>query len=336
MSGAENPLVSVIIPCYKQAHFLGEAIESVRRQTYRNVEIIVIDDGSPDNTSEVAARYVGVKCVKQENRGLPGARNRGIAESKGDYLVFLDADDRLLPHALETNLQHLLAHPECAFVHGHYRLITVEGQPLPTPKRHHCPEADHYFYLLQSCYIYPPGAVMFRRIALEKVGFFNESQLTVEDWELYLRIARQFPILCHHQDVIEYRVHDGGLSSKASLMFQGALTALKDQEKFVQKDPRLKEAFVIGLKSVKEIYGERVVNSVRRGLRERDWEVVVRGLFALLRWYPRGIPKHILRKAYCLIAGVPSDAHSLYRNSRSRHSQNALMRETIENEPNAR
>src|SRR5215211_9350661 len=101
---AEAGLVSVVIPCYNQAHFLGEAIESVLSQSYRNFEILVVDDGSTDNTSEVASRYERVRIVRQENRGLSGARNRGLREAKGEYVVFLDADDRLLPGALEASL----------------------------------------------------------------------------------------------------------------------------------------------------------------------------------------------------------------------------------------
>src|ERR687889_2943029 len=121
------PLVSVVIPCYNQAHFLGEAIESVLAQSYPNFEIIVVDDGSMDDTSEVAGSYPKVRLVRQENQGPSGARNAGLARSEGEYVVCLDADDRLLPEALKTGLKHLEAHPECAFVHGHYRHITVEG-----------------------------------------------------------------------------------------------------------------------------------------------------------------------------------------------------------------
>src|SRR3712207_5573157 len=121
--GDNTPLVSVVIPCYKQAHFLGEAIESVLAQSYPHFEVVVVDDGSTDNTSEVAARYPGVRCVRQDNQGLAAARNSGLAHSKGEYLLFLDADDRLLPHALEVGVERLEAHPECAFVSGRYRNI---------------------------------------------------------------------------------------------------------------------------------------------------------------------------------------------------------------------
>jgi glycosyltransferase involved in cell wall biosynthesis len=102
---AAHQLVTVVIPCYNQAHFLGEAIESVLEQTYPHYEIVVVDDGATDNTSEVASRYPGkVRLIRQENRGLSGARNTGIRHSEGEYMVFLDADDRLLPEALERAL----------------------------------------------------------------------------------------------------------------------------------------------------------------------------------------------------------------------------------------
>src|SRR5829696_2931566 len=113
---AGAPLVSVVVPCYNQARFLGEAIESVLAQSHPLFEVVVVDDGSTDDTSEVAARYPGVRLVRQENRGLSGARNAGLARSRGEYVVFLDADDRLLPGALEAGVERLGANPQCAFV----------------------------------------------------------------------------------------------------------------------------------------------------------------------------------------------------------------------------
>jgi glycosyl transferase family 2 len=159
-------LVSVVIPCYNQARFLGDAIESVLAQTYPHFEIVVVDDGSTDNTSEVASRYPRVRCIRQENRGLAGARNTGIRQSNGGYLVFLDADDRLLPEALEAGLRHLKERPECAFVSGHCRFIGVDGSSLPTPPQTPI-EGNHYESLLRTCYIWMPAAVMYQRVLLE-------------------------------------------------------------------------------------------------------------------------------------------------------------------------
>src|SRR5262245_26551242 len=126
------PLVSVVIPCYNQAHFLREAIESVRAQTYPAVEIVVVDDGSADDTSAVAAGYPGVRCLRQQNQGLAVARNRGLAISRGDLAVFLDADDRLLPDAIAIGAGMLMSDPSLGFVAGYSRFISGDGQPLPT------------------------------------------------------------------------------------------------------------------------------------------------------------------------------------------------------------
>src|SRR5262245_56603663 len=122
-------LVSVIIPCYNQGRFLAEAIESIMVQVLPDVEIIVVNDGSTDNTAEVAAHYPQVRYIYQQNQGLAAARNTGLRHSTGRYLVFLDADDRLLPEALIHNQKYLEARPECAFAFGRFRLITKEGVP---------------------------------------------------------------------------------------------------------------------------------------------------------------------------------------------------------------
>src|SRR5438034_4056840 len=95
-----KPVVSVVIPCYGQAHFLPDAIESVVAQSYSPTELIVIDDGSPDNVGTVVERYAGVRCFTQENRGVAAARNTGIEQEAGPHIVLLDADARLIPDAL--------------------------------------------------------------------------------------------------------------------------------------------------------------------------------------------------------------------------------------------
>ena len=112
-SRARDPLVSVIVPCYNGAAFLEEALRSALAQSYGEVEVVVVDDGSTDSSAEIARRFP-VRYIRQENRGLSEARNTGIRESKGSYLVFLDADDRLKPRAIETGLGALALRPDCA------------------------------------------------------------------------------------------------------------------------------------------------------------------------------------------------------------------------------
>ena len=160
-SAGDAELVSVVIPCYNQARFLSEAIESVLAQSYKDFEIVVIDDGSTDDTSKVAARYPAVRCIRQDNQGLAAARNTGLRRSRGSYLVFLDADDRLLPEALEVGLGCFDAHPECAFVSGHYREISVDGSPLRPGKQPRL-ERENYVEILRGNYIITPAVVMYR------------------------------------------------------------------------------------------------------------------------------------------------------------------------------
>src|SRR5918994_6968888 len=134
-SRPEGGKVSVVIPCYNQARFLGEAIQSVLCQGYPDLEIIVVDDGSTDATGEVASNFAKedprVGLVRQENRGLAAARNRGLSEAGGGDVVFLDSDDRLVSGALAVGIRELEANPGCAFVSGLCRKITADGLVVP-------------------------------------------------------------------------------------------------------------------------------------------------------------------------------------------------------------
>ena len=282
------PLVSVVIPCYNQAHFLGEAIESVLAQSYPNFEIIVVDDGSTDDTSEVAGRYPKVRLVRQENQGLSGARNAGLARSEGEYVVFLDADDRLLPEALETGLEYLEARPECAFVNGHYRYITLDGSPFSTRTQPVVGDR-HYAELLHNNYIAMHATVMYRQAVFESVGGFDTSLSACEDYDLYLRIARRFPICSHEEVVAEYRRHDANMSSNAVLMLGTSVSVLRSQRKHIRGHKQYEEAYKFGLKLWQGKYGDRLVDEVRAYLKERDWKGALGSALVLLRYYPWGI-----------------------------------------------
>jgi hypothetical protein len=235
------PLVSVVIPCYAQAHFLSEAIESVLAQTHSAHEIIVVDDGSPDNVREVVARYPAVRCVSQENRGLSQARNRGLADSTGEFIVFLDADDRLLPNALAAGARALSSRPDCGFVCGHRRLIDALGRPLPTEIKTFQGKA-RYELLLRENIVGPPVVVMFRRSVLVELGGYSAEQRFSEDYELYLRMAQRYDSWCHEELIAEYRLHGANMSRDHRGMLAGTLLALARQETFVGSDSTLRRA----------------------------------------------------------------------------------------------
>src|SRR5437762_4473253 len=241
----EAGLVSIIIPCYNQAQFLREAIQSALVQTYSHREIFIVDDGSTDNTAEVTAGFAGVRYIRQENAGVSTARNTGLKESRGEYLVFLDADDRLLPEALEIGVDCLRQHPECAFASGFCRLIVADGSLLGKPEQL-CIARDHYLEFLRRNYIWCPSSVIYRRSALETVKGFNTSLGRAEDYDLFLRITKDHPIFCHTQFVADYRLHGSSRSADHSAMLRDTLKALNAQWDFVKQSDRYIDAFKAG------------------------------------------------------------------------------------------
>jgi glycosyltransferase involved in cell wall biosynthesis len=296
MTSRTGGLVSVVIPCYKQAHFLGEAIESVLSQSYRNIEIIVVDDGSPDGTAEVAARYMGVRCLRQANSGLPAARNAGLRQSQGEYVIFLDSDDRLLRDAVGLGIAAMGAHPECAFVCGHNRYIGADGAPIAQPRRP-CVGVN-YMSLLAHNMIECPASVLYRRDRIEAVGAFDHTLRSCEDHDLYLRMARAYPVMCHHHPVSEYRRHGAGMSLNFERMLKSILRVLGSQKPYVAGNQELESALRTGTDFYRRTFGEGLVNAVRDRVRQRtQWREVLRMVGVLLRYYPRGIVENIGRKA---------------------------------------
>ena len=286
-SADSRPLVSVVIPCYNQAHFLGEAIESVLSQSYPNFEIIVVDDGSPDDTAEVAARYPEVRYVRQDNQGVSVARNSGLARSGGAYIVFLDADDRLLPEALEVGVRELEAHPECALVFGYSNHMAANGTPLFSYRPH--VEGDHYLELLRYNYISPSAVAMYRRDVFDSVGGFDPSLRACQDYDFYLRIARRFPIHGYDRVVVDYRQHDTNRTRNPAIMLSHAITVLRSQRKHIKGNKRYEEAWKTGVRTYQQWDGERLVDEVRTNVRERERGRALRGMLVLLRYYPQGL-----------------------------------------------
>jgi glycosyltransferase involved in cell wall biosynthesis len=281
-----EPLVSVVIPCYNQAHFLKEAIESVLKQSYPHYEIVVVDDGSSDETSEVAGSYERVRLIRQENRGLAEARNTGIKHSEGDYLVFLDADDRLLPDALAVGVESFDSHPECAFVFGHSDFIAEDGSPLrkPTPP---LIGSELLPILLSRSFFVIPGEVIYRRVILDDVGLFDPSVNAAADYDLYFRIMRRYPVYCHGKTVLEYRRHDANMTRNPGKMLKATIRVLRRQKGYAEKDKLLKEAYEAGISRARfEEYGLSLAREVRMRREDGEWKKAASGTWTLMRYYP--------------------------------------------------
>jgi glycosyltransferase involved in cell wall biosynthesis len=205
---SQRPRVSAIVTAYNGAEFIADAIESILAQTQPVDEIVVIDDGSIDNTADIAESYRsrGVRCIRQENRGLPGARNRGIAETTGDFIAFLDCDDSWLPEKNAVEVQYLVEHPEVALVTGHawwwnpstgqrwMERVDVAGRSNIARE-----------ILVNNC-VGNASAALLRRRTLEDVGAFDPKQIWAEDWELWMRIMSRARIGFLDRPVIVYRV----------------------------------------------------------------------------------------------------------------------------------
>jgi glycosyltransferase involved in cell wall biosynthesis/SAM-dependent methyltransferase len=291
-SGTSGALISVIIPCFNLAYLLGEAIDSVLAQTDQRFELIVVDDGSRDECEAVATRYGGVRYLRQDNQGLAAARNAGLAASAGELQVFLDADDRLLPRALEIGRRALAGRPELAFVSGHFRCIALDGQPHPDAPRP-CPSGDLYLALLRKNYIAMHGTVMYRRAVLERVGGFEDpGRGACEDYALYLRIAREHPIACHHQVVAEYRLRPGSMSDDPARMLTAALRVLQSERQHLPAEARYRSAYDEGRRSWQAFYSRSLIKRMHEAAPRRDWGTIIKGLGTLGRRDPRSLMRY--------------------------------------------
>jgi glycosyltransferase involved in cell wall biosynthesis len=247
----KNTVVSVIIPCYNHGQYLPQAIESVLNQTQQNTEIIVVDDGSTDNTPDVCKNYPGVKYVRTNRLGLSGARNTGIRYSTGSFLVFLDADDYLYPDALKINLTYFFNNKEVAFISGAHNKVDNSGNLLPTEKPMER-WAENYVGLLHGNYIAMEATVMYRSELF--YSFFFDPQLKAcEDYDINLNITRHFPTITHTDKIAAYRIHDYNMSADKNLMLDNVMKVLKRQKNKL-KDQKEIEAYNNGIKSWQHYY----------------------------------------------------------------------------------
>ena len=187
-AASSDSLVSVIVTGYNHGHFLAEAIDSVLRQTWSAIEVIMVDDGSLDSTRAVAGQYTGIQYHYQSNQGLSAARNAGVRLSKGEFIVFLDADDWLYSEAISIGLQYLRQNPPAVFSSGAYNVVDVSNRV--THPGGIVVENDHYLRMLEGNYIGMHATVMYRRTVFDSYSF-DTSLTACEDYDLYLRITRQ-------------------------------------------------------------------------------------------------------------------------------------------------
>jgi glycosyltransferase involved in cell wall biosynthesis len=216
-----TPLVSIILSYYNEMRFIAEAIESAKSQTYKNIEVIVVDDGSTDLAHQHLLTIPDVKIIRQKNSGASSARNHGLLESRGDYIVFLDHDDRLMANAVTSHIEALKKKPDAGLIFAALREIDKEGHTVGAP--YLCAPRRNYFHtFLEINPIHCPASAMLSRKALDGIGGFDPNVDPGDDHDLYIRIAREFPVLRHSALVAEYRIHGSNVSQDGRKMYAAA------------------------------------------------------------------------------------------------------------------
>ena len=233
------PKVSVIMPNYNYGRFLGEALQSVLGQTFADFEIIVVDDGSTDNTKEVVGSFADtrVKYIYQENRGVSAAYNRGILASSGEYIAFLDADDVWLPQKLELQVKVLDSCPDVALVCSDGFVLDDQTGGIIGRFWHGAKQFHGWFspreasqnalrnLLFRGVFIFESGT-MVRREVFGEVGGFDESLKTHLDWEMFVRVTQRFAISTIDIPLAKKRHHGARLSCDPQQMYRGEVIAL--------------------------------------------------------------------------------------------------------------
>lgn len=221
-------LISVIIPTYNCAKYLAEAIGSVSRQNFRDFEVIIIDDGSTDNTKEVVECCTQslnneIKFISQENKGLACARNAGIHAAAGKYIALLDADDMWLPNRLKEGVSLLEQQREIGLAHSNITFISENGNCLNTPDRnkHFLTGYIFEYLLLRKAHISCP-TVLVRRECFKHLGLFDENltRLGCEDRELWLRLSRKYKIAYIDKVLAYYRLRKDSMSKNTEKMLE--------------------------------------------------------------------------------------------------------------------
>lgn len=262
--------VAVIITCCDHASHLASAIESVRAQSHRQVEIVVVDDGSEADTAQVAAMYPEVVYVRQASAGLSQARNTGLKAAHSEYVVFLDANDRLTPHALQSGLNCLYLYPDCPLASGHFRYIRADGSPrcdVPQDLPHEPP----YQALLQRNYIGSGAAVMYRRNVFDAIGLFDAALDCCEDYDMHLRIARRFQVAWHREIVAECRVHHQGKNTRAARMLGTATDVLAAQWPHIRADAEQVRGYRRGIRSLRRNAIRPLLTSLSDAVKGGHW-----------------------------------------------------------------
>ena len=226
-SDMDTPRVSIIMAAFNHAQYIDKAIASALAQTWQHFELIVVDDGSTDATGQVVSQFGSpVRYIYQQNRGQGGARNRGIASARGEFVCFLDDDDLWEPEYLATAISVFERQPDTDALYTGFRHIDDEDRMLPQIGSHVVAPHQMYDALVHGGW-FPPLVVTVRKACLDQVGPLDESLRGHDDWDLWLRIAQGHVFRGIPEALARYRVHAGGLSSNVQHMMDDRMRVIR-------------------------------------------------------------------------------------------------------------
>jgi len=301
------PMVDVIVPAYNAAKYLPVAIESVVAQTFEDWRIVLIDDGSTDNTAEAVAPFIEqlgpkLKYIKQPNAGLPAARNAAIRNSSAEFLALLDADDVWLPDRLMESLKCFEGRPQVGLAYGFNSRIDADGAIIDTfAQRAKYAEGHIAPYIYMRLVQLPCPTITFRRRCVDEVGMFDETLQATEDRDLWLRIAFKYEVALVPKVIALYRTSPNAMTTDPERM-------LKAQEQFIEKHYGAPGCGIRERRiALSQIYRQRAEAFAIR----RQWSTAVGSSLRALAFYPLAVSN--LRTAGSLLlryAGITADRSS--------------------------
>ena len=231
-----NPLVSIVLASYNMGHYLPESVRTVLAQTYENIEVIIIDDGSTDDTEEQIKPLLvdsRLRYIKQENQGQPKAKNNGIKASKGEYIAFCDGDDLWAPNKLEIQLPLFKDDPEVGVVYSEVSYIDDKGNPLDKEQPYERYSGKVTDKLILKNFI-PFGTAIVKKQCFDEMGLFDENLPMGIDWDLWLRLSTRYKIMYIPAKTYIYRIWPGQMSSNYRGRYHHAELIMN---KFIRNNP---------------------------------------------------------------------------------------------------
>ena len=289
-----NKLISVIIPAYNAQQYIRQTIESVLSQSYKNIEIIVINDGSTDETPKIIECFGDrIRVIHQKNMGLSGARNNGIRAALGEFVAFVDADDLWAPDKIGKQVALFNKNPELGFAYTDYSIFG----PGAGKEFHKISPKLYKGYVLKELFCYPfiiVSSVMVKKACLEEVGLFDTDNPSTQDYDLWMRLAERYTADFVDEPLVRYRVHSEAMSRDRAFMLHWVLYVIQKQ---LLRNPGIFKDFPIRLfLGTKSMFLRALILFAYRFIHQKDRKTAREMLRNYLQTYLRFLLHILFRK----------------------------------------